>query len=65
MIRKIVNYKGTIALDNSKPDGVLRKFLNTSKIRSLGWKPKVSILNGLKKTYKDFKNQAYCDFKKL
>lgn len=57
MIKKIVNYNGNIVLDNGKPDGVLRKFLDTSKIRSLGWKPKVSMLNGLKKTYEDFKKQ--------
>jgi GDP-L-fucose synthase len=58
MIKKIVNYKGTISLDNGKPDGVLRKFLDSNKIRSLGWKPKVSILNGLKKTYKNFKDKS-------
>jgi GDP-L-fucose synthase len=59
MIKKIVNYKGTIVFDNSKPDGVLRKLLDSSKIRSLGWKPKMTILNDLKKTYKDFKDKIF------
>ena len=56
MIKKIINYDGTIELDTSKPDGALRKFLDTKAIRSLGWKPKVTMLNGLKKTYQNFKN---------
>ena len=58
MIKKIINYDGTIELDTSKPDGALRKFLDTKAIRSLGWKPKVTMLNGLKKTYQNFKNLA-------
>lgn len=55
-IKKVVNYKGSIQVDLSKPDGIQRKFLNTSRIKSLGWKPKISLLEGLKKTYNDYKN---------
>jgi len=55
-IKKVVNYKGSIQFDLKKPDGIKRKFLNTSRIQRLGWKPKISLLEGLKKTYKDFKN---------
>lgn len=55
-IKKVVNYKGLIQFDLKKPDGIKRKFLNTSRIQRLGWKPKISLLEGLKKTYKDFKN---------
>ena len=56
MIKKIVKFNGLIKFDTSKPNGALRKFLNTSKIRKLGWKPKVSLFKGLSKTYKNFKN---------
>ena len=56
IIKKIVNYDGVIELDVSKPDGALRKFLDSKAIKSLGWKPKVSIFEGLKKTYQDFKD---------
>ena len=55
IIKKIIKFDGKIEFDSSKPNGVLRKFLDTSKIRDLGWKPKVLLINGLKKTYEDFK----------
>ena len=56
IIKKVVNYKGSIQFDLKKPDGIQRKFLNTSRIKSLGWRPKISLLEGLKITYKDYKN---------
>ena len=56
MIKKIVGYNGIIKFDNSKPDGVSRKFLDSSAIKALGWRPNVSIIDGLKKVYKNYKN---------
>lgn len=58
-IKNVVNYTGKIELDKSKPDGVMRKFLDTKRIRSLGWKPKVKLFEGLKKTYQNFQNFDY------
>ena len=58
MIKKIVKFKGEIKLDPSKPNGSLRKFLDTTKIRKLGWKPRVSLINGLSKTYENFKSTS-------
>ncbi len=50
-IAKIVGYRGKIILDKTKPDGAPRKCLDSSKIRSLGWKPKVGLDEGLKKMF--------------
>jgi GDP-L-fucose synthase len=55
IIKDIVSYNGTLEFDSSKPDGVYRKLLNSEKIKSLGWKPKVSLKDGILITYKDFK----------
>ena len=47
----VVGYNGTIRFDPAKPDGTPRKLLDISKIRSLGWTPKTSLDEGLKKLY--------------
>ncbi len=46
-----VGYTGTIEFDASKPDGTPRKLLDVSKLLGLGWKPKVELGEGLKRTY--------------
>jgi GDP-L-fucose synthase len=53
-IKKIVGYHGSINFDKNKPDGTKRKLLDSKKILDLGWKPKYSLDQGLKKTYNDF-----------
>jgi GDP-L-fucose synthase len=60
-IAKIVNYEGQIKFDISKPDGMPRKCLNSSKIHELGWKAKVSIDEGLEKTFLYFLNNKKHD----
>ena len=51
-IAKIVGYSGKILWDKSKPDGVARKLLDDSKIKSLGWKHEVDLDQGISITYK-------------
>src|SRR3989344_9594359 len=53
-VRKIVGYEGEIEWDISKPDGAKQKLLDNSKITSLGWKPKISLEDGITKTYEWF-----------
>ena len=53
-IKKIVGFKGEVNFDSTKPDGSPRKFLDCSRLRKLGFKPKINLQEGLKKTYKDF-----------
>ena len=51
MVIEVVNYDGEINFDTSKPDGNPRKLLDSSNINELGWKSKVSLEEGLTKTY--------------
>ena len=44
--------------DTSKPNGTPRKVLNVSKLKSLGWEPKISLRDGIKSTYKWYKEHA-------
>lgn len=53
-IMEVINYKCDIELDSSKPDGTMRKVLDISKIKKLGWTPKTSLKDGIKKTYENF-----------
>jgi len=51
MVKDIIGFNGEIEHDLSKPDGVPRKLLDVSKIKELGWKPKISLEEGIRKTY--------------
>jgi GDP-L-fucose synthase len=50
-IAKIIGYKGDIIFDKSKPDGMPRKCLDSSKIIKMGWKSKINLDQGLEKSY--------------
>ena len=54
IIADIIGYRGNIKFDNSYPNGMMRKVLDSSLILSMGWKPKTSFENGLKIMYKDY-----------
>src|SRR6185312_15819468 len=46
----VVGFQGQIVTDCSKPDGTLRKLLNTDELTSLGWQPKIDLKDGLART---------------
>lgn len=50
-VASVVGYEGAIEWDTSKPDGMPRKLLDTSRINELGWKPEISLRDGLASTY--------------
>lgn len=54
MIKEIVGFKGDILYDLTKPDGTPRKLLDVSKIKELGWMPKVSLEEGIRRTYEKY-----------
>ncbi|WP_413827274.1 GDP-L-fucose synthase family protein [Methanobrevibacter sp. UBA313] len=58
-IQKVIGYEGELMFDTSKPDGMFRKKLDTTKINELGWQPKFSLENGLKKTYEWYLKNVY------
>jgi GDP-L-fucose synthase len=47
----VVGFQGEITWDTSKPDGTARKLMDVSKIKSLGWKPKIELAEGVASTY--------------
>ena len=50
-VAKTVDYKGEIKFDSSKPDGTPRKLMDVTRLEKLGWKAKINLEEGLKKTY--------------
>lgn len=61
IVASVVNYTGDIEWDTSRPNGTPNRPLDYSKITELGWKPKHSLREGLKKTYQWFVENTYYD----
>jgi GDP-L-fucose synthase len=57
IIKEVVGFTGDIEWDSSKPDGTPRKLLDVSKITKLGWKPHISLVEGIKSTYLWYRNR--------
>ena len=57
-IAEIVGYKGKITFDATKPDGTPRKLMDSSRLHALGYKHKVSLREGIERTYEEFKVQS-------
>jgi len=57
-VGQAVGYKGEISFDTSKPDGTPRKWMDSSRLNALGWKPQVDLQTGLAKAYEDFITHA-------
>ncbi|OGI65817.1 GDP-fucose synthetase [Candidatus Nomurabacteria bacterium RIFCSPLOWO2_01_FULL_39_18] len=55
VVKKCVGYKGDIVWDKSRPDGTLRKLLDVSKLQGLGWKAKINLEDGIRRTYEWFR----------
>ena len=54
MIAKMMGFDGEIVFDSSRPDGMMEKRLDISKIASLGWQPRISLAEGLEKAIRYF-----------
>jgi GDP-L-fucose synthase len=54
LIKNIIGYTGNIKHDSSKPDGTPRKLLDVTKLKTMGWLPKIGLEEGIRKAYKDF-----------
>lgn len=55
IIAEVVGFEGRIVFDHIHPDGTPRKLLDSSKLFDLGWRPSISLEEGLKQTYEDYK----------
>ena len=59
LICEIVGFTGALAWDTTKPDGTPRKLLDVSKIHALGWRHRIGLRDGIKRTYQWFlENEA-------
>ncbi len=56
-IAKTVGFQGAIECDSSKPDGTMKKLMDSTRVNSLGWKAKINLEDGLKMAYQDFKER--------
>lgn len=54
LMAEITGYQGNIIWDTSKPDGTPRKIMENSRLHAMGWRPKVTIREGLEKMYSWF-----------
>ncbi|MEL6870924.1 MAG: NAD-dependent epimerase/dehydratase family protein, partial [Pseudomonadota bacterium] len=57
LIQGIVGYGGATCFDDSKPDGTPRKVLDVQRLAQLGWQPRVSLTEGIRRTYEWFAAQ--------
>jgi len=58
LVAKVVGFEGQILTDPTKPDGTPRKLMDVSKLKSIGWSPKLDLEGGLTITYDDFKEKT-------
>ena len=56
LIARIIDYKGSISFDSSKPDGTMKKLTDPSKLNGLGWKHQVEIKEGVERVFEWYKN---------
>ena len=54
LVARVIGYAGEITEDPQKPDGTPRKLLDCSRIFNMGWKPRISLEEGIQDAYQDF-----------
>jgi GDP-L-fucose synthase len=57
IIGETVGYQGKITFDSTKPDGTPRKLMNSDRLKGMGWRAKINLVDGLVRTYQDFLDQ--------
>jgi len=63
LVAGIVNFEGEIVYDTSKPNGTPRKLMDATRIKSLGWSPKIKLEEGIKKAYGWYLESCYAHAK--
>ena len=58
-IKKVVGFEGEIEWDTSKPNGTPKRLMDPTKMKELGWRPKISLEEGLKNAYEWFRYSAF------
>jgi len=58
-IKNILGYEGDISFDHSKPDGSPRKLIDVRLLTKIGWRSKIGLEEGIKRTYKKYLFKTY------
>ena len=58
MVSRVVGFAGGIVTDESKPDGTPRKLMNSEKLLSMGWQPRIGLEQGIADAYRDFLSRS-------
>jgi GDP-L-fucose synthase len=58
IIKDVIGFKGNLVFDTSKPDGMPRKLLDASKMKKLGWSPKIGLKEGIRQTCQWYSNHV-------
>lgn len=56
LIANVTGFEGKISFDTSKPDGTMRKLMDSSRLTAMGWGPQVNLENGIQETYQWFRS---------
>jgi GDP-L-fucose synthase len=59
LVAEVIGYSGRIVWDTSKPDGTPRKLMDNSRLFALGWKPFISLRDGIADAYRDFQTRHH------
>jgi GDP-L-fucose synthase len=54
LVCDVVDYRGAIEVDRTRPDGTPRKLMDNSRIAALGWRPRIDLASGIRATYRNF-----------
>ncbi|MGW8182013.1 MAG: NAD-dependent epimerase/dehydratase family protein, partial [bacterium] len=58
LVSRLVGYEGEVLWDTAKPDGTPRKLLDISRLKSLGWSPRIDLETGIRNTYNWYLEQG-------
>ena len=57
LVAGVIGFNGNLSFDTSKPDGTMRKVMDVSRIRNLGWKPEMALEAGIALAYQDMRSR--------
>ncbi|PNB52621.1 GDP-fucose synthetase, partial [Pseudomonas sp. FW305-130] len=58
LVAQVTGFEGEIVFDTTKPDGTMRKLMDSSRLEAMGWKPSVALADGVGETYRWFLNHV-------
>jgi len=57
LVKGVVGFEGRLVFDTSKPDGIPRKLLDSSRLSALGWRPRIGLREGIARAYAEFQSR--------